>query len=215
MNKYTIIVFDFDVIHDVTDSIVSSLQATINELGLPHRSDDECRNMIALKKRVIDIPAILFPDTIIDQEQFARNYLRIFDKEVLKEITLYPQVMDTLQELKRRGMKICMISDKKIHSTLDDISKSTGLTSVVNCILGKDDVSESRPSPEAINTILKKFNAKAEDIILVGDTVFDVMMAKSTGVPLCGITHRSGNRELLADANWIIDKFCDLTIITA
>ena len=43
----------------------------------------------------------------------------------------------------------------------------------------------------------------------------DVMMAKSTGVHLCGITHRSGNRELLADANWIIDKFCDLTIITA
>ena len=101
MNKYTIIVFDFDVIHDVTDSIVSSLQATINELGLPRRSDDECRNMIALKKRVIEIPAILFPDTIVDQEQFARTYLRILDKVILKEITVYPQVMDTLQELNR------------------------------------------------------------------------------------------------------------------
>lgn len=213
MNKYTIIVFDFDVIHDVTDSIVSSLQATINELGLPRRSDDECRNMIALKKRVIEIPAILFPDTIIDQEQFARTYLRILDKVILKEITLYPQVMDTLQELNRRGMKICMISERKTHSTLDDISKSTGLTSVINCVLGKDDVSESRPSPEAINIILKKFNAKAEEVILVGDTIFDVMMAKSAEVALCGVTYRSGKKEDLTDANWIIDEFCTLVDI--
>lgn len=213
MNKYTIIVFDFDVIHDVTDSIVSSLQATINELGLPRRSDDECRNMIALKKRVIEIPAILFPDTIIDQEQFARTYLRILDKVILKEITVYPQVMDTLQELNRRGMKICMISERKTHSTLDDISKSTGLTSVINCVLGKDDVSESRPSPEAINIILKKFNAKAEEVILVGDTIFDVMMAKSAEVALCGVTYRSGKKEDFTDANWIIDEFCTLVDI--
>lgn len=213
MNKYTIIVFDFDVIHDVTDSIVSSLQATINELGLPRRSDDECRNMIALKKRVIEIPAILFPDTIIDQEQFARTYLRILDKVILKEITVYPQVMDTLQELNRRGMKICMISERKTHSTLDDISKSTGLTSVINCVLGKDDVSESRPSPEAINIILKKFNAKAEEVILVGDTIFDVMMAKSAEVAFCGVTYRSGKKEDLTDANWIIDEFCTLVDI--
>lgn len=213
MNKYTIIVFDFDVIHDVTDSIVSSLQATINELGLPRRSDDECRNMIALKKRVIEIPAILFPDTIIDQEQFARTYLRILDKVILKEITVYPQVMDTLQELNRRGMKICMISERKTHSTLDDISKFTGLTSVINCVLGKDDVSESRPSPEAINIILKKFNAKAEEVILVGDTIFDVMMAKSAEVAFCGVTYRSGKKEDLTDANWIIDEFCTLVDI--
>lgn len=213
MNKYTIIVFDFDVIHDVTDSIVSSLQATINELGLPRRSDDECRNMIALKKRVIEIPAILFPDTIIDQEQFARTYLRILDKVILKEITVYPQVMDTLQELNRRGMKICMISERKTHSTLDDISKSTGLTSVINCVLGKDDVSESRPSPEAINIILKKFNAKAEEVILVGDTIFDVMMAKSAEVAFCGVTYRSGRKEDLTDANWVIDEFCTLVDI--
>ena len=213
MNKYTIIVFDFDVIHDVTDSIVSSLQATINELGLPRRSDDECRNMIALKKRGIEIPAILFPDTIIDQEQFARTYLRILDKVILKEITVYPQVMDTLQELNRRGMKICMISERKTHSTLDDMSKSTGLTSVINCVLGKDDVSESRPSPEAINIILKKFNAKAEEVILVGDTIFDVMMAKSAEVAFCGVTYRSGKKEDLTDANWIIDEFCTLVDI--
>ena len=213
MNKYTIIVFDFNVIHDVTDSIVSSLQATINELGLPRRSDDECRNMIALKKRVIEIPAILFPDTIVDQEQFARTYLRILDKVILKEITVYPQVMDTLQELNRRGMKICMISERKTHSTLDDISKSTGLTSVINCVLGKDDVSESRPSPEAINIILKKFNAKAEEVILVGDTIFDVMMAKSAEVALCGVTYRSGKKEDLTDANWIVDEFCTLVDI--
>ena len=213
MNKYTIIVFDFDVIHDVTDSIVSSLQATINELGLPRRSDDECRNMIALKKRVIEIPTILFPDTIIDHEQFARTYLRILDKVILKEITVYPQVMDTLQELNRRGMKICMISERKTHSTLDDISKSTGLTSVINCVLGKDDVSESRPSPEAINIILKKFNAKAEEVILVGDTIFDVMMAKSAEVAFCGVTYRSGKKEDLTDANWIIDEFCTLVDI--
>lgn len=213
MNKYTIIVFDFDVIHDVTDSIVSSLQATINELGLPRRSDDECRNMIALKKRVIEIPAILFPDTIIDHEQFARTYLRILDKVILKEITVYPQVMDTLQELNRRGMKICMISERKTHSTLDDICKSTGLTSVINCVLGKDDVSESRPSPEAINIILKKFNAKAEEVILVGDTIFDVMMAKSAEVAFCGVTYRSGKKEDLTDANWVIDEFCTLVDI--
>lgn len=211
MNKYSTIIFDLDVILDITDTIIAALQATISRFELPYRSDKECMDIISLKKRVIELPGILFPGSNIDSDKFTRTYFSILDRIITRgEIKLYPKVQDTLQEFKKRGFNICMTSDKRERDSLDEIAKHTGLSSVINCIIGIDDVAECKPSPDAIYYILEKYHIKPDEAIIIGDTTFDMIVAQKTGVSLCGITYRGGSRENLSEAKWVIDNFDEL-----
>lgn len=61
MKKTTNIILDFDgTLGDTASVIIQTMQATIKELNLPARSDEECAAMIGL--RLIEIPAVLFPE---------------------------------------------------------------------------------------------------------------------------------------------------------
>ena len=216
MYKYSTLIFDIDVIHDITGAVIDALQATISKLGLPYHSEKECMDIISLKKRVIELPEILFPESDIDNAIFTRTYFNILDEVITRgDIKLYPKVLETLQELKMRGINICMTSCKRKRDALNDFAKHTGLSSVISCIIGTDDVAECKPNPEAIYYILAKFHIRPDEAIIIGDTTFDLIVAKETGVPLCGITYRSGSRENLSDVKWIIDNFDDILPIIA
>ena len=55
-----IVILDFDgTLGDTAAVIVQTMQATIRELNLPERTDEQCASMIGL--RLGEIPAVLFP----------------------------------------------------------------------------------------------------------------------------------------------------------
>jgi phosphoglycolate phosphatase-like HAD superfamily hydrolase len=70
MNDIRIIILDFDgTLGDTAAVIVKTMQATIQELGLPPRTDSECAAMIGL--RLIEIPKVLFPGHEMDGDLYA------------------------------------------------------------------------------------------------------------------------------------------------
>lgn len=99
-----IAILDFDgTLGDTTALIVRTTQAAIRELGLPERSDEQCAAMIGL--RLVEIPPVLFPELEVDRELYAATYRRIFNEfNTEGAVQLYPHVMETLKELKRRGI---------------------------------------------------------------------------------------------------------------
>ena len=201
-----IMIFDFDgTLADTTEVIVQVMQASIREMELPARSDEECASTIGL--RLIDVPSVLFPEHNADKELFASTYRRLapgFYKTA--SITLYPKVLETLVELKRRGV-ILTIASSRSKTSLEELVERLGLSPLISCIIGAEDVNEGKPSPEAVYRILDKFAFKPEDAIVVGDTEFDIQMGKRAGAMTCGITHGIGNRERLIEADRVIDEF--------
>lgn len=209
MSDTKIIILDFDgTLADTASVIVQTTQATIKELGLPSRTDAECAAMIGL--RLIEIPPVLFPDCDVDGELYAETYRRMFKVfNTEGAVTLYPNVRDTLHELKRRGY-ILTIASSRSRASLEDYIKSLGLESIITYLLGAADVTEGKPAPEAVLKTLAHFGFKPEEAIVVGDMVFDVHMGKNAGTRGCGVTYGNGSRESLADADWIIDDFGQL-----
>ena len=206
MKEIKLIILDFDgPLGDTADLIIRTLQATIKELGLPSRTDKECADMIGL--RLIEIPNVLFPEAGEISELYASTYRRLFHKfNTDGAVVLYPNVMETLIELKKRG-KTLTIASSRSHASLAEYIESLGLSDVISYILGANDVKEGKPNPEAIFKTLERFNFNADEAIMIGDTVFDINMGKNAGVRTCGVTYGNGSRESLADADWIIDDF--------
>lgn len=209
MSETKIIILDFDgTLADTASVIVQTTQATIRELGLPSRTDAECAAMIGL--RLIEIPPVLFPDCEVDGELYAETYRRLFKTfNTDGAVVLYPNVMETLHELKGRGYTLTIASSRS-RASLEDYVKSLGLEDVITYLLGAADVTEGKPAPEAVLKTLDHFGFKPEEAIVVGDMVFDVHMGKNAGARACGVSYGNGSRESLADADWIIDDFGQL-----
>ena len=70
MKEIKIILLDFDgTLGDTASVIINTMQATIRELGLAARTDEQCAAMIGL--RLVEIPQELYPGSSIDPEVFA------------------------------------------------------------------------------------------------------------------------------------------------
>ena len=204
-----IVILDFDgTLGDTAAVIVQTMQATIRELGLPARTDEQCAAMIGL--RLIEIPPVLFSECDLDAELYAATYRRLFHIYNTEDaVVLYTGVMDTLTELKKRGF-ILTIASSRSHASLAEYIRNLGLSQFISYVLGADDVNKGKPDPEPVIRTLEKFGFKADEAIVVGDTVFDIKMGHNAGARSCGVTYGNGSRESLADADWIIDDFSKL-----
>ena len=209
MENIRIMILDFDgTLGDTAGVIVKTMQATIKELGLPSRSDEQCAAMIGL--RLIEIPPVLFPECELDGEYYANTYRRLFhDFNTDGAVELYPDVLETLVELKKRGI-ILTIASSRSKASLTEYVSTLGLESVISFVLGADDVKDGKPAPEAVNRTLEKFGFLPEEALVVGDTTFDIQMGKAAGTRTCGVTYGNGSRESLADADRLIDDFGEL-----
>lgn len=209
MAETKILILDFDgTLGDTVGVIVQTMQATIRELGLPARTDKECASMIGL--RLIDIPPVLFPECNLDGEFYAQTYRRLFHiYNTAGAVELYPNVIETLTELKNRGL-VLTIASSRSKASLTNYIKDLGIEALISYVLGADDVVEGKPNPEPVNRTLEKFGFKPEEAIVVGDTVFDVDMGKNAGTKTCGVTYGNGSRESISAADWVIDDFGNL-----
>ena len=214
MDMIKIVILDFDgTLGDTTAVIVRTMQATIKELGLPERTDEQCAAMIGL--RLVEIPPVLFPAQDVDGELYAQTYRRLFKVfNTAGAVVLYPNVHDTLLELKKRGLVLTIASSRSNASLMAYIN-DLELDTTVTYVLGADDVKEGKPDPEAVNRTLAHFGFKPEEAVVVGDTMFDVKMGINAGTRTCGVTYGNGSRESLADADWLIDDFGQLLEILA
>ena len=204
-----IAILDFDgTLGDTTSVIIKTMQATISELGLPARTDEECAAMIGL--RLIEIPPVLFPECELEGELYASTYRKLFKIfNTDGAVELYPNVIETLKALDERGIRLTIASSRS-KSTLVQYVENLGLSSIITYVLGADDVKQGKPHPEAVNMTLEHFGFNAEEAIVVGDTIFDIEMGLNAGTRSCGVTYGNGSKESLSKADYLIDDFAQL-----
>lgn len=203
------IILDFDgTLADTASVIIQTIKGTIKELGLPSRTDEECRSVIGL--RLIETPPVLFPECNVDVDLYASTYRRLFNIfNTDGAVQLYPNVKETLAELKDREMTLTIASSRSNRS-LTEYIVNLGLSDTITYILGADDVAEGKPNPEPVLKTLDELNLSADEVIVVGDTSFDIDMGRNAGTRTCGVTYGIGNTEGLSKADWLIDNFADI-----
>ena len=203
------IILDFDgTLADTASVIIQTIKGTIKELGLPSRTDEECRSVIGL--RLIETPPVLFPECNVDVDLYASTYRRLFNIfNTDGAVQLYPNVKETLAELQDRGMTLTIASSRSNRS-LTEYIVNLGLSDTITYILGADDVAEGKPNPEPVLKTLDELKLSADEVIVVGDTSFDIDMGRNAGTRTCGVTYGIGSTEGLSKADWLIGDFAEI-----
>lgn len=205
------IIFDFDgTLMDTAPLILNSMRATVKEMGLPSRSDDELRATIGL--RLEEMPSGLWPDVPGLGKEFARNYRRIFER--LKEtvpVKCFPGVVDTLAELDRLGYRMAIASSRS-HGPLEAFVKDFGIEGWFCQLIGGDDVEHGKPAGDPVLKILETQGWEAGETLTVGDATVDILMGKAAGTKTCAVTYGNGTPADLESVHpdFLISAFPDL-----
>lgn len=208
MDKIKNIIFDFDgTLVDTAPLIISTMQAAIKALGLPEKSDSECRAMIGL--RLEEIPSALWPQFPDVSELYAKTYRRLFEElKGRSEVRCFPGVIETLKQLRADGYRLAIASSRS-HKSLAEYAESFGLTDLFSMLTGGDDVANGKPSPDPVLTICRTLGWAVGESLVVGDATFDIEMGHNAGARTCAVTYGNQSRSQLQTAapDFIIDSF--------
>ncbi len=201
-------IFDFDgTLMDTSSVILSTIKATIKEMGLPDKTEEECRSIIGI--RTDEAGRYLYPDLDISNVEFAKvfraNYERL-QKDAQEKP--FPGVIETLKSLKKDGYRLAVASSRRLAS-LNDYLDRLGIKDWLDMIVGADSVTKGKPNPEPVVTILKALNWNADETLVVGDADVDIMMGNAAGCNTCAVTYGNGSIASLkaANPNYMIDDF--------
>ena len=207
-----LVIFDFDgTLADTKENIILTFQMTMKELGVEIKSRQECAATIGLTLE--DAFKVLYPGMAAEKYILLRDtYRRIF-KENRKILVpgLFPEVMETLEKLRRRGYLMSIASSRQspsLQSFLEDMK----IAHLFEYAVGGDNVEHPKPAPDAVLQILRHYNLSAEEAFVVGDMPFDINMATNAGVKSCGVTWGNADAAQLKEsgANYVIDKMSQL-----
>ena len=114
------------------------------------------------------------------------------------ENTPYPGVHDLLQALADRGHTL-LVATSKPEGMSKEIMDKFELSRYFQRICGAS-LDRSRSSKEDVIAYLLKLNGTAENMIMVGDTAFDVLGAAAHGIPTVGVSWGYGSVEEMRNA---------------
>jgi phosphoglycolate phosphatase len=122
-----------------------------------------------------------------------RGYYRA---HLLDSTRPYPGITDLLEELRDRGARAAVASNKP-EGFSRSILEGLGLTRHFSVILGGDSLPARKPDPAPVRHILAALAMDAEHALLVGDSHVDIETARQSGIPVCAVTYGFERREAL------------------
>lgn len=120
------------------------------------------------------------PDAEDELDRIVRSYLSQYDGLVALRNYLFPGVASLLGALKRRGIRIGVLSDKLPEFGHAELRRS-GLAGLVEYADFKTDARPYKPAPDGLHTVLNGLGVEPEDAMYVGDGPQDVACARSVG----------------------------------
>ena len=196
MKSYNTYVFDLDgtLLNSLPDLVLSTNYA-LAEVGYPQRSTEEIRTFIGNGVRLLIERAV--PQSA-DKDMTDRCF-NIFKKYYLEHgmehTKPYDGICDLLRELKIKGKKVAVVSNKFFDAT----EKLCRLyfPDLLDVAIGENTHLRKKPNPDIVNEALRQMNVTKENAVYVGDSDVDILTAKNCGMPCISVLWGYRSKEFL------------------
>jgi phosphoglycolate phosphatase len=198
--QFDLIVWDWDgTLADSTGMITKAVVDAAEQVGLPKLDPAAARNIIGLGLRESihalfgDLPADLAQKLAM---QYSANY---YAGE--SEIPLFAGAKDTIIELNRRGFKLAVATGKGRRG-LNLALEHCGLGNYFHATRTVDECF-SKPHPQMLDELMDILVATPERTLMIGDTSYDLQMAKNASVQAVAVTFGAHSHDKLSSHNSI------------
>ena len=191
MTSISAIFFDLDgTLVDSSIGIHNAFSSTFKELGVPCPDAKTIRSFMGP-------PLESSFDTCLPKEKISeavQTYRSYYKEKGIYEAQLFPQIVDLLEKLSSNYP--LYITTTKNTPTAQEMTKNLGIHHFFEGIYGSSP--ETPHKADVIRHALKTHQLAPEQVIIIGDTKFDMIGAQETGLKKLAVTWGFGeNADLL------------------
>jgi len=176
------------VLFDLDGTLVDTFEAfhiMVNDIlekhGIPKRSFVENARLVGKTSRTIAETIARETSLNMSLEGLSRMMVDEWIYTYMpKHSRLYPDALDTLRELRRRGYLLGVVSNTS-REELPNYLSSFKIGGFFNITVSAGDADKPKPSPEPVLKAVETLNVKPEEAVMVGDRPEDVEAGRAAG----------------------------------
>lgn len=181
---------------DSVARIVASLKIAAGESGLPVLPDSRLQNVIGLG--MMEAFQCLYPEVEAERrERFVDSYRHHFVVACDTPERLFDGARDLLEDLSIQSVRLGVATGKS-RKGLDRVLESTGCGVYFHATRCADE-SRSKPSPQMLLELTEELGVEPDKTLMVGDSEYDMAMAKAAGADALGVTYGVHESHRLAE----------------
>jgi len=194
---YKLAIFDFDgTLVDSTPGIVDVMRVVIDE----YKFED---TMLGTWRNLVGVPLPKQMEIILPGHEpgfhleVADRYRAIYDGMAIEICPPFPHLMAMLDELRHKGVIVTIASSKRSH-LVKVVLDHHDISHHFKMVVGAQDVSNHKPHPESVHYLLQQLAVEPEHAVVIGDSTYDLDMAKNAGVDAIGVLSGIHDHETLS-----------------
>ncbi len=202
-----LLIFDWDgTLCDSLSRIALCLQLSAADAGLPEPSLASAKNIVGLG--LDEVMSELFPSadnaTRVD---LRTSYSKHFIREDSTPSAFFPGVREHLEKLREQGFVLAVATGKS-RKGLDRVLDAVDMAGFFHSTRCADETA-SKPHPAMLFSLLDEFGVAPGAALMIGDTSYDMEMARTAEVPRLAVSYGAHSRERLLEYQPIacIDEF--------
>lgn len=196
-HKLALVMFDLDgTLVATAGEIQDAVNDTLQQFGLPLVDEQQVRDWIGHGTRTLLAQAIAsaagasvhLVRASDSFETLAAEFARHYERRCGTRSRLYPHVREVLGELRRRGVRLAVVTNKEQAFT-GLVLDQHGLAPLLDAVLSGDTAPAKKPDPAGLRACMAAFGAEPAACLFVGDSSIDVAAARAAGVRVWAVSY--------------------------
>ena len=213
MQSYDAYLFDLDgTLVDTAPDINAALNFCLAKAQLATVDISLTRHWVGYGSRtLIDQALVHHQIEGADIDPLLTDFVTYYAHHLTDHSQIYPGVEPTLKQLKDRGAKLAVVTNK-LTSLAEPLIAQIGLNSYFDLIVCGDTTPHAKPDPAPVNFALNNLGVSASNALFVGDSDTDVKAAKASHCAVVCLRngYNHGTDVTTLAANGVIDDCREL-----
>ena len=160
--------------------------AALVSQGMPQCTLEQVRQYVGNGVRKLMIRAVPDGEENPLFEQTFAAFKAYYGEHCLDHTLPYPDVLNVMKELKERGIKIAIVSNK-LDSAVKELDEKffAGYTTAA---IGEMEGVARKPAPDMVEKALRELGVAKSDAVYVGDSDVDIQTAQNSGLDCISVT---------------------------
>ena len=187
--KYKAVLYDMDgTVLDTLGDLVNAVNHTMEHFDLPLRSKEQIMSYLGNGARTLITCASTHDGRSPEQlEEILEFYTQWYNSHSQILTAPYPGIVELMQELRARGVKQAVISNKQ-DSAVKPLAAHY-FPGLLESALGESKAVRKKPDPSSVLAALKELGVDKSEAIYVGDSEVDVQTAINAGMDCAAVSY--------------------------
>lgn len=211
MREFETYVFDLDgTLLETLKDLAASTNFALRQYDMPEHSIEDVRMFVGNGVKKLMERAI--PNGL-DNPKFEEVYATFrqhYLNHNLDTTKPYDGIPELLRELKGRGKKLAIVSNK-FYAATQDLARHF-FPDTIEVAIGERENIKKKPAPDTVVEALRQLGVSKEGAVYIGDSDVDIMTARNSGLPCASVLWGFRDKEFLLEhgATFFADKPEDL-----